>query len=278
MKMKALNGVLVCVVVLMCALSVCQSQTNPGIKAFVGQSGLNYIVAVGIPILEQELQTINVPDITGKVGTPVGTIEYDLTDIVISGLFIPSASLVTTSVGLAASVSGASASAHLNWHYREEAWPHVSDSGDADIDISDTSISLSLAVTEANGLPVLSVASDSVNIGNMDIHLHGGASWLYQIFVDIFEPEIKSAGEGAMQSAISSVITSTVNKLLASLPVTLPVTNNVEIDYAMVQNPVFVSGSYFETYLTGAFYEISNPTPPPFQAPDMPDTPPTQMI
>lgn len=34
---------------------------------------------VGIPILEKELSTLTIPDITGDADTPIGHITYDLT-------------------------------------------------------------------------------------------------------------------------------------------------------------------------------------------------------
>ena len=34
---------------------------------------------VGIPILEQQLASVTIPDISGSAGTPIGSIDYDLT-------------------------------------------------------------------------------------------------------------------------------------------------------------------------------------------------------
>ena len=40
---------------------------------------LSPVVQVGIPILEQQLSSLNIPDISGSAGTPIGTVDYDLT-------------------------------------------------------------------------------------------------------------------------------------------------------------------------------------------------------
>jgi len=117
-----------------------------------------------------------------------------------------------------------------------------------------------------------------VNIGNLDITLHGGESWLYQLFIDVFESEITSAMNGAMASAISTEIDALSASVLSNLPVTEPVYNNVEIDFGMLVSPIFVPNNYFETQHSGEFYEISNPVSAPFSAPAIPDIVPTQMI
>ena len=67
---------------------------EPGFRIALTSKGLDYSKAlsmtmnsaytsfsvpqVGIPILEKELASLNIPDISGSAGTPVGSIDYDL--------------------------------------------------------------------------------------------------------------------------------------------------------------------------------------------------------
>lgn len=125
--------------------------------------------------------------------------------------------------GISVSISNLACSATLNWHYRENSWPHVSDSGSADIDVSGVTASVNMAGTNSGGHPQVSVISDSVNVGDLDIHLHGGASWLYGIFVSVFKGQIKDAINKALTSAISSNINNGLNKVLAQLPIAVPI-------------------------------------------------------
>jgi hypothetical protein len=43
-------------------------------------------------------------------------------------------------------MSGVGARCTLNWHYRKDSWPHISDSGSADIDVSGASASVKIQV------------------------------------------------------------------------------------------------------------------------------------
>jgi len=54
--------------------------------------------------------------------------------------------------------------------------PHISDSGSCDISVSSVALSLSVLVgADSQGHATLSTTGCSLNIGNLDIHFHGGA-------------------------------------------------------------------------------------------------------
>ena len=36
------------------------------------------VVQVGLPILKSELSNLQIPDISGKAGSPIGNIDYEL--------------------------------------------------------------------------------------------------------------------------------------------------------------------------------------------------------
>jgi len=166
----------------------------------------------------------------------------------------------------------------MNWRYETDVWPHVSDSGSADVTIDSTTISISASITPtSDGRATIAILSDSVSIGNLDIELHGGASWLYQIFVDVFNSDLKSAVASAMQSALSDNVAQLVNSLLETVPVVETIYNNVEVDFGLV-NLGFQAGAFVETDHTGEFYEVSNPQEAPFDRPVIPDFTPSQMI
>jgi len=113
----------------------------------------------------------------------------------------------------------------------------------------------------------------------MDITLHGGASWLYQIFVDIFMSEIESAAASAMESEITTEVNTVANQELATLPVNVTIQSDVLVDFSLMPAfpPNFVASQYIETHHTGEFYDIKNSTEAPFKAPALPNIVPTKM-
>ena len=80
----------------------------------------------------------------------------------------------------------------------------------------------------------MNVLGVSVSIGNLDIHVHGGAScvlfpplpqqisltefpnlrWLYQFFVDVLKGKIKDDAQNALAKAISNGIDNQANDAL----------------------------------------------------------------
>lgn len=97
-----------------------------------------------------------------------------------------------------------------------------------------------VAVGDVSGRPSVKTQSCSVNIGGVcmlsdavlrsvsrcrysAIDLHGGASWLYNLFTGLFSGQIKSGAEGALQSGIVNAINSQAEQALATLPITAQV-------------------------------------------------------
>ena len=147
----------------------CVFAVNPGVKTTLSENGLDYIKDVGVQIIQKQLATVTLPDISGNagrnyvflvlnhyLGTPIGSIDYTLKNIVLTGLTIPSVSTtIVPGQGIAVSVyvilciivvescsTGVSCHVHLDWHYREHSWPHISDGGSADVSVSSISVLL----------------------------------------------------------------------------------------------------------------------------------------
>merc|ERR1711916_149695 len=185
------------------------------------------------------------------------------TSIVLSNLAIPTSSLSIAGDGLAVSGSSMGASVTLNWSYRENSWPHVSDSGSADVSISGTTFAVNLAVGEADGEPTVSVTSNSCTIGSLSIKLHGGASWLYNLFVSVFSGQIKSSVESALNAAVKSAIDVQAAAALKTLPIEEKVDSISSFNFELTAAPVYDS-AYISTAHYGAFIANVNPTPTPW--------------
>jgi lipopolysaccharide-binding protein len=237
----------------------------PGFKTVLSQSGLSYFQQVGISLLELKLHELKVPDQSGTADTVIGKVDWSLSGISVSNLQIASSSLVIVpGVGITLSVDGISIDLSSSWKYRKNSWPHVNDHGTADVIVSSTNVVVTIRITESKGLPVVSVTSDSVNIGNLDIKLHGGASWLYNFFIGLLKGTIVHAIDKALADAVTKNIDDGVNHALSTLPVTVPVNHQVEINYEMLQNPVF-SSAQVTLYQLGEFYSIVNSSECPAQ-------------
>jgi len=250
----------------------------PGFKTAVTQNGLNYFETVGIEILEKILATLVIPDLSGDAGTPIGHVDWWLTQIKLHSFAIP-AHIIKIDAGLGVTLAFANVEAAitLDWKYRKVSWPHISDHGSADIGFTGAGTFVTLAVTTVNSRPHVDVRSDAFNIGNLHIKLHGGASWLYDFFINILKKYIEEAINKAVTEAITKNVDNGVNKALSTLPIEVPINHEVEIDFPLVDNPYFGS-----TYLTisqlGEFYEIAHHTECPSPRYPLPNQVTGQMV
>ena len=79
-----------------------------GVAVSLSQKGLTYIKDVGIEPILAELKTISVPTISGSAGTPVGHVDYTLSNIAISNLALPDSILqLKPGTGIQVGVSAA---------------------------------------------------------------------------------------------------------------------------------------------------------------------------
>ncbi len=81
------------------------SPATPGFKTTLTQNGLNYFASVGVTKLNQAVSTITIPDMAGDSGSPIGHIEWTLSNIVIQSLNLQQSSIVINpNVGLTLSL------------------------------------------------------------------------------------------------------------------------------------------------------------------------------
>lgn len=69
--------------------------SSPGFETTITQRGLSYLSSVGVTALQPILKTIVIPPINGVTGTPIGNIDYSLTNLVITQINLGTPSLTT---------------------------------------------------------------------------------------------------------------------------------------------------------------------------------------
>ncbi|XP_065185336.1 bactericidal permeability-increasing protein-like [Sycon ciliatum] len=250
-----------CVVLLLALVSL-SSAASPGFRTELTQKGLDYIRSVGLPILEQEIGQITIPDISGDTDDT----SYSLSSIRVTSFNIPTSSVaIVPGTGVTVAGSGATMTLHGNWHYRMDWWPHVSDSGTCDVSISDVSMSFTLTVgADAKGHATISCDACSANIGHMGIDFHGGASFLYNLFSSEIAGSIKGSVAPQICSAGKSAINTQGNAALESLPIIVAIDDNTEIDYGLIAPPAYDNVNFLETVHKGEFYLTKQPTEAPY--------------
>jgi len=188
--------------------------------------------------------------------------------------FQPPSTSVTVNPGrgLTWSLSGASISLHGDWRIKYRVVFPVSDSGSFDASVSGASISVSVTLgATATGEPTIRATGCTCHIDRVSIHLHGGASWLYNLFIGAVERPLRDNLQKKICEAAQDAINTDAARELATLPVKVPIGHDKQwlLDYRLVSAPAFASG-YLESFHKGEFFNAGDSTEAPFQPSPLP--------
>ncbi|KAG7318883.1 hypothetical protein KOW79_017357 [Hemibagrus wyckioides] len=242
-------------------LSLEASGTNPGVQMRITQKGLEYEREISIVPLQEKLKTIYIPDMSGKAEVLVMDVSYTVSDMRIQEVDLLSSSVgLVPGTGVSLSINNAYIGLNGNWKVE---YLFVDDDGWFSLYIGGLSVSATIGVNnDGQGRPSVYAAHCTASIGRVEITLHGGLSWLYQLF----DSYINSAVLNALQPQICNLVIEAINSLnphLRTLNVLAQVDKYAEIDYSMVGSP-FVSYSGIDLGLKGEFYNIGWHQEPPF--------------
>jgi len=231
--MKAFVFAFVCLVALLAKADV-----NPGLRTTLSNDGLEYARSILQPLLVQQLKTITIPDMEDDVHIKhLGSVHLSLTDIATSDFTIDTGAIKLSSpnVGTVA-LGGISISMSFNWRYKCKL---ASDHGTGTIHTSgaSTSISGALSMDPSSGAPVVTLQDIGFDCGDLDIHLSGGASWLYNSLISCFKGKVHDIINDQVRTKMADTIKAMLAKALSSVPLTVDFQNGISLAYALADQP-----------------------------------------
>lgn len=184
------------------------------------QRGLDYIRHVGLPLLEKEIDNLNIPDISGVTTTPLGAIQYKISKVHIEEVSIPISNLtIDETNGLTISCSHADLKFRSNWKFQEKSWPHIKDSGAIIIRMHDIHLELTVYLdTRDEKLPTVVTRKCELNIKKVHVKFSGGASWLYNLFANAIAADLKSIISKQVCNKVSHLVDDEGGKILREVP------------------------------------------------------------
>jgi len=132
-------------------------------------------------------------------------------------------------------------------------------------------IQLVTSVFELNGAPAVHTGQPSVQINDFSLSLSGGASWLYNFIISLFDGSIKGDVQSSIAQALQQGVNQNANQALQTLPVIEPINSYMEIDYSLVSNITYTT-TYLTTSHKGEFYDIKQHEESPYVPVPMPDS------
>lgn len=238
---------------------------NPAVQVILTNKGLQYGKHVGAGWIQDKLDDVTLPDISGDIGISIfGTVDYTLTGITISKCDFPEPSVqfYTNATGFKTSILGLNVALSGGWmtHYGL-----IHDGGTFDMAVLGVDVSSVVELgKDPNGH--LSITSINCEAQIADVHLqfHGGASVIFQPFVEHFKGRII----GEMEEKICPYVEESIANLeyhLQAMNVSFDVDQDITLDLPLTDLPV-IDASSLNLGLKGEFYSIKTHAEPPFKA------------
>ncbi|XP_070535724.1 bactericidal permeability-increasing protein-like [Ptychodera flava] len=249
---------------------------NPGLQTRISQHGLDYVTSTAVKKYRHFLRHLSIDDTSGRAGTPVGDVNYDLQQMAIQDADIPNFSIKPQpNVGLKVSLWGASAKVKGDWKYSYKlVFIDIKDSGSFDVQAKGLSLDVVARLgKDKDGKPTISAVSCNAHINDLRVKFNGGASWLYNLFAD----NIADGMKGDLSNQLCQGATDGINNDLADTFSDIKVVTSfggdldfMVIDYRLVEPPKFTD-KYLETAHKGEIYQRSQHKAPPFSPKAMPE-------
>lgn len=231
---------------------VCVS-TNPGVKVRLTKNGLEYANKVAHAQIVKQLQSLSIPDQSGKDGD----IEYELKNIRVKGVNPPasSISLVPGSNGVSWALSNFGISISADWRVKyKKGIIHISTSGSVDASVSGINVveTASFGI-DKTGHPSIASSGCSDSIGDVDVDFHGGVSFIINLFRSTVEGKIKDMLQPKICDEVVQLVNGDAEKTLATMQMTVEVAKRFLLDYRLVAPPA-ITADYMEIWDKGEIF------------------------
>eukprot|EP00768_Dysnectes_brevis_P005533 gnl/Dysnectes_brevis/4037_a5275_472.p1 GENE.gnl/Dysnectes_brevis/4037_a5275_472~~gnl/Dysnectes_brevis/4037_a5275_472.p1 ORF type:complete len:504 (+),score=222.23 gnl/Dysnectes_brevis/4037_a5275_472:2534-4045(+) len=172
----------------------CKSPTgplaeNPGVISTLTNEGLSKMFLNDLDDLLKYLTLVQIPDISVDVDLGLANITAEITNIMFQTVSIED--ILIQMDEPTASISGdfinLSFFGSFDWAYQQNDWPWIYDGGYGSLSIMGCSALASFVpgVDTDCHTPQVDIPSLDLDLGQVDIELHGGASWLYSLIIDL---------------------------------------------------------------------------------------------
>lgn len=228
------------------------TDVSPGCKIRVTSKGLDLVHEEALKFVEQQLENISIPDLTGNEGQFL----YNISQVKITQLQIMSSDLdFEPSDILAFQVANASISLNFQrklyyWFFYDVGSINASAEG---VDI-DTKLKL---IRDAGGRLKISNITCTTAIKKMKAYFSGTLGTVYDFLASFITTGMQYLVNQQICPALKHAGLVLLNTLLDTVPVRTPVDDYVGIDYSLLKDPA-VTSEHLDMNFKGMFYDRAN--------------------
>jgi len=264
-----------CLFALVVLALLVSADVDPGFRTTVSNGGLEYAKSVLQPILVEKIKTVTIPDLEDTVKTPVGKTKISVTNIHLNDFSLQNTAIVLTAPNVGTvSIDGIALNLNFDWRYKAK---FASDHGSGDASSSGASTKISAAISKDDkGAPVVTLTDTGFDCGDLDIKLHGGASWLYNFIINMFKSVVHNEVNSVVRSKMREIIQGMIEGALSSIPLSCKFAGDtMGLSYAMADQPTVLPeyGGRMAAGSVAEFFDAKEgPGHSPFKTSAMPKT------
>ncbi|XP_027026862.1 bactericidal permeability-increasing protein isoform X1 [Tachysurus fulvidraco] len=238
------------------------TQTNaeyPALQAVLTQKGLQSVSHWVTDWLQNELSIITLPEITGSIDIIFGSIHYSLHDMTIVRCDLPEPSVsFSEGTGMSLKLQGLSLAITGRWN---TDFGFIHDGGWFEMAVYTINLDALLEFQDTEEHLYISTGMCIADVADIQLNFHGGASFLFQKFVERFRGQVKNLVQQRICPEFQKGI-ETIDRSLAASDV-IEFDSYVYLNLSLTDSPV-VFDSGFELHSKGEFYSAKSPSEPPF--------------
>ncbi|XP_047463023.1 bactericidal permeability-increasing protein isoform X2 [Mugil cephalus] len=247
-------------VIVLLTLFSCTHGENPAIQLTLTNKGLQYGKHMGAGWIQEKLENVTFPDISGKV---LG-ISYTLTGMSVQKCDFPEPTVEFTAnvTGLKASISGLNIALSGWWRTRLGI---IHDGGSLNMAVFNVDVTHEVELgKDPDGRLSVSTVDCAASVGDVNMDFSGGASWIFRSFVRYYKSHVKDE----IQRNICPGVQAHMKELeshLQAMNVSLDVDEILSFNFSLTGEPVS-DGSSVNMGFKGEFTNFHTHEDPPFDA------------
>lgn len=237
-------------------------QAQGSVSAAVSTATVSAIVSRVVPQIEAGLQGLAISD----VDADQDGFDVKLTSMTVRSLSTSSVSITTGDNRVNIALNGIHVSLHGHYKVQEDAIGHITVcSGDFDVSATANSLSVSVTISQSNGVPVVNAGNASFDLGDFDINFCSAVGWIVNLFKGTIKHKVQDAVTGQLASQINQIAQQEISKLSFSIAVT----PFVGVDYHLASNVIF-SATQGSVSILGSIFNPKTGKTAPFQPTNIP--------
>ncbi|XP_072304893.1 bactericidal permeability-increasing protein isoform X1 [Eucyclogobius newberryi] len=243
------------------ALFSCVCGENPAVQLALTDKGLQAVRHFAAGVIQEKLEQVELPKVEGRI---MG-IHYTLSGMKITQYDFPEPEVHFSPFvsGLVLSLSGLNVALTGDWATHLGA---IDDDGTFNLALFDLSLRSQLGLDkDTTGRPSVSSLYCEAEIQQVDVQFSGGASWVFQWLVNIFQDHIRSRIQKEICPCVEDAIQS-LEQHLQAINVSVEVNPVMSLELPL-SAPPDVHDDSINFGLKGEFYSLESHTDPPFVAP-----------